>query len=192
MKYFLIGAIVFITLTSNRISNFSSKAIEAEEYCRNHNLDTNYCILIDMSIHSGKERLVVYNFDKKSIEHSALVSHGCGSSSWSEDFTKEKPTFSNVPESHLSSIGKYSIGKRGWSNWGIHVNYKLHGLESSNSNAYERLIVLHGWNSVQDSSSYPMGSPEGYGCPAVSNNTMRILDTKLKGKKKDVLLWIYP
>ena len=42
------------------------------------------------------------------------------------------------------------------------------------------MIVLHGWNSVQDKETYPNGSPEGYGCPAVSNNTMRYLDELLK------------
>lgn len=192
MKYLFAGVAICLLMVSWCNQDQDIKIQVAKKYCAANNLDTSYCILIDMNIHSGKERLYVYDFRSDSIIHSGLVSHGCGSHPWSEDYSKTNPTFSNVPESHQSSIGKYRIGKRGWSNWGINVNYKLHGLESTNSKAYERLIVLHGWYAVQDSSTFPMGTPEGYGCPAVSNNTMRFLDAKLKGKKKDVLLWICP
>jgi hypothetical protein len=71
------------------------------------------------------------------------------------------------------------------------VNYKLHGLESSNSNAYDRLIVLHSWNDVPDSETYPNGTPEGWGCPAISNNLMKQVDSLLKLQSKPVLLWIF-
>lgn len=168
-----------------------AKVQEAQQFCINNQLDTNYCVFVDMSIHSGKKRMFVYSFENDSIIGSALTSHGCGLNPWSSDQSKDNPSFSNEAESHLSSLGKYKIGKRGWSNWGININYKLHGLEDTNSNAFKRLIVLHGWNSIPDVEVFPTGVPEGYGCPAVSNNTMRVLDSLLQGKKKDVLLWIY-
>ena len=110
---------------------------------------------------------------------------------WGEETTKLSPVFSNVSESHCSSLGKYRIGKRGWSNWGIHVNYKLHGLEASNNNAFKRVIVLHSWNMVTEEEVYPKGTSEGWGCPAVSANVMRYLDKKLKVTTMPVLLWIY-
>lgn len=191
MKGIIFGVVCLCFMSSWCNHDTELKVLSAEKYCKANDLDTNFCVLIDMSIHSGKKRLYVYDFTKDSVLYSGLVSHGCGKKPWSDDHSKGNPLFSNIPESHMSSLGKYRIGKRGWSNWGIHVNYKLHGLERTNSKAYERLIVLHGWSSVQDSAVYPQGTPEGYGCPAVSNAVMTHLDRKLKGKSKDVLLWIY-
>lgn len=167
------------------------KSTEALVYCKQHNLETSYCVLIDMSIHSGKNRFFIWDFNGDSIMDQGLVSHGCGSHSWGADETKTSPLFSNTPESHLSSVGRYRIGKRGYSQWGIHVNYKLHGLDKTNKNAYSRYIVLHSWNMMPSYESYPSGSPEGWGCPAVSNSFMQRIDKRLKNKKTDVLLWIF-
>ena len=187
----LLVAFLLALNIQTRTTAFELKVQEARTYCKENQLNTDYCILIDMSVHSGKKRLHVINFKNDTIDHSALVAHGCGSLNWGEDESKETPVFSNTNDSHLTSLGKYRIGKRGKSNWGIYINYKLHGLDSTNSNAYKRVIVLHGWDAIQDEEQFPLGSPEGYGCPAVSNETMRYLDRKLKTKKKDVLMWIY-
>ncbi len=51
-------------------------------------------------------------------------------------------------------------------------------------NAYRRLIVLHSWESDSNIPIYPNGTPEGWGCPAVSNDMMKILDKKLKATLK--------
>ena len=173
------------------VENVRNKSVEALKYCKEKNLNTDLCILIDMSVHSGKFRLHVYDFKTDSIISSGLCSHGCGKKPWSRDLTKTSPLFSNIPDSHLSSLGKYRIGKRGYSNWGIHVNYRLHGLENTNSNALSRDIVLHSWERITDLETFPNGTPEGWGCPAVSNNTMRNLDSLLQNSSKNVLLWIY-
>ncbi len=171
--------------------NLKTKASEARSYCEEKGLNTSYCILVDFSLHSGKKRMFVYDLEKDSVMAMGMVSHGCGDNPWGLDFTKSKPVFSNEHESHCSSVGKYRIGKRGYSNWGINVNYKLHGLESTNSNAYDRIIVLHSWKDIPNEEVYPDGTPEGWGCPAVSNDFMTYLDAILKEKDKDVLLWIY-
>jgi hypothetical protein len=164
---------------------------EALEYCKENNMNTEFCILVDMSMHSGLKRLVVWDFKKDSILNSALVSHGCGESLWYIDNTKDNPTFSNTIDSHLSSLGKYALVERSYSKWGINIKYWLKGLEESNNNAVERVIVLHGWSMIEDETTYPSGTPEGWGCPAVSNNMMQYLDDKLKGMKKPTLFWIY-
>jgi hypothetical protein len=169
----------------------TEKAKEALEYCKNQGFNTDFCILADMGIHSGKNRMFIWDFKNDSINKSGLCSHGCGDSQYSGDETRTAAIFSNIPDSHLSSLGKYKIGKRGYSNWGINVNYKLHGLETTNKNAYERLIVLHSWESVSNIPIYPSGTPEGWGCPAVSNDMMKILDKKLKATSKPVLLWVF-
>lgn len=144
-----------------------------------------------MSVHSGLYRGFVWNFKTNKVDDKFLVSHGCCDQQWSGEKTKTNPKFSNVPDSHCSSLGKYKIAERGYSNWGIHINYKLDGLEASNSNARKRVIVLHSWEVISDEEVYPKGTPEGWGCPAVSNNTMRRLDSTLKQADKSVLMWVY-
>lgn len=193
MKYiFTLAPICLLLLLSGKPNvRTIGKAQEAKAYCLENNLNTAFCLLVDMSIHSGKYRLFVYDLKNDEILHQGLVSHGCCDNVWSRDYTKDNPNFSNVPESYCSSLGKYRIGARGWSNWGINVNYKLHGLEKTNDKAYERLIVLHSWDAVSDTEVYPNGTPEGWGCPAVSNNSMRKIDLFLKAANKDVLLWVY-
>lgn len=171
--------------------NIKTKAQEAKTYCQDKGLNTSFCILVDFSMHSGKKRMFIYDFKKDSVIAQGMVSHGCGDNPWGMDATRNKPVFSNEHESHCSSLGKYKVGKRGYSSWGINVNYKLHGLEATNSNAYDRIIVLHSWGDIPDGEVYPAGTPEGWGCPAVSNEFMTYLDGILKEKEKDVLLWIY-
>lgn len=180
---------LFSCLAQSTVS-IKDKAKEARLYCKENNLNDAFCVFIDMSVHSGKKRLYAYSLKEDKILYSGLCSHGCCTGNWSDDGSKLSPQFSNVPESHCSSIGKYKIGKRGWSNWGIHVNYKLHGLDKSNSNAYARQIVLHSWDAVENDEVYPAGTPEGWGCPAVSDEIMKTLDADLK-KHKNCLLWIY-
>jgi len=170
-------------------NSYDAQFAEAFDYCRQAEMDTSFMILIDMRLHSGRKRLFVYDFASEAIIDSGMVSHGCCDGDWGEDDSKDSPVFKNISESHCSSLGKYRVGDRGWSNWGIHVNYKLHGLEASNEKAYERYIVLHSWEMVSDEEVYPDGTPEGWGCPAVSDEMMRRLDTHL-ANKNDVLLWI--
>src|SRR4029079_9209016 len=107
------------------------------------------------------------------------------------DFSKNKPSFSNVDGSHCSSLGKFRIGNRGFSEWGVHVKYFLHGLEPSNSNAYKRQIVFHAWEDVADEEIYPIGTPEGWGCPVISNNSFLKIDPLIAKSTKPVLMWIY-
>ena len=194
-KYLIFFSLSLVYLYCRPISpppdNFENKNAEALKYCIENDFNTDFYISIDMDVHSGKNRLFVYDLQKDSIMTTGLCSHGCGEHPWSYDFSKERPAFSNIEDSHQSSLGKYKIGKRGYSNFGIHVNYRLHGLESTNDNAYERDIMLHSWDMVQNKEVYPKGCPEGWGCPAVSNEMMTFLDGLFKQSDGAVLLWIY-
>lgn len=154
-------------------------------------MNEEFCILVDMSIHSGKKRLFVYDFKEHKVLSSYLVSHGCCDNIWSSDQSKTNPSFSNVPDSHCSSLGKFKIGERGYSSFGVNTKYLLHGLESTNSNALERDIVFHSWSMVNDEETFPQGTPEGWGCPAVSNNSFLEIDELLKNADKPTLMWIY-
>ena len=165
-----------------------SKIMEAKAFAIQNKMDTTVAIFVDFSIPSGKYRMFVWDYTQTRIVKSVLCAHGSGNSSFVSD---DKVVFSNVPESHYSSKGKYKIGSRGWSNWGIHVNYKLHGLESTNNNAFKRIIVLHSYDMVEDAEIYPEELVNSWGCPMVSNNSMKYLDEVLKEAKQPVLLWVY-
>jgi hypothetical protein len=175
------------TLDSLKIK---AKAQEAFEFCEKNGYNTSFCILIDMSIHSGLNRFVVWDFKTNSIDRKMLVSHGCCDNAWTSDQSKENPTFSNVDGSHCTSLGKYVIGERGVSQFGVKIKYLLHGLDSSNKNALKRAIVFHSWELIPNEEMYPKGTPEGWGCPAISDDHFLELDKKLKPEKK-VMMWIF-
>lgn len=165
-----------------------AKADSAKAYCKQKGFSTKYCFLVDFSIHSGKDRFFVWDFDKDSIVYSSLCCHGYGKKS-----TQSKPVYSNVEGSYCSSLGRYKVGARAYSQWGINVHYKLHGLDKTNSNAFKRWVVLHSYDHVSEDEIYPLHLPLGYsqGCPVISNEIMRKVDKMLKDTKKPVMLWIY-
>ncbi|MBF4466520.1 murein L,D-transpeptidase catalytic domain-containing protein [Flavobacterium sp. LC2016-12] len=169
--------------------DYSQYFKEAKEYCKSNNLNRDKFILIDLGLHSGLKRFFVYDFNQKKILNSYIVSHGCGDNQWGRTSSKEDAPISNEFDSHSSSLGKYVISDRGVSQWGIKVNYLLRGKEKTNSNAVNRAIVLHSWEAVPNDEVYPEGTPEGWGCPAVSNESMTEIDEILK-QNKNVLMWI--
>lgn len=176
--------------TGTHQQELALKAIEAKKYCIEHNFDTTFCVLIDMRISSGKFRFFVWDFNKKIILDKGLCSHGsCSQITIPEG--EKLPYFTNKSGSYCSSLGKYKIGKRGYSNYGIHVNYKLHGLDKTNNNAFDRIIVLHSFNNLEDSEIHPYEAIESWGCPAVSDKMMTRMDQRLSGIEKPVLMWIY-
>lgn len=171
-------------------TNYEIYYKDALNYCQKNKLNKDYFILIDLGVHSGKKRFHIFDFNQNKVINSYTVSHGCGSNEWSKDYSKDNPKISNAFDSHCSSIGKYIIKKRGVSQWGIGVNYTLIGKDKTNSNAEKRAIVLHSWNAIPNDELYPNGTPEGWGCPAVSNEAMTNIDAKLKTTGKPTLLWI--
>jgi len=195
MKKLILG-FAFVLLCCNnatqkqKTKDYSKYHNEALEFCKSKKLNTAYYFLLDMSIHSGRNRFFVYDFDTNKVTDKNLVTHGsCDQFQENED-KWEKAKFDSRIDSHCTMKGKYKIGERAYSSWGIHIKYVLHGLESSNKNAEKRYVVLHSWNAVSNTEIYPEVSPLSWGCPAVSNEFMKKIDTKLKASKKPVLLWI--
>lgn len=175
----------------SRSEYIEALGIEALKYCKNNNYDSNLCFLLDMGAHSGKKRFFVWDFIKRKAILSGLVSHGCCNNPWGTDKSKSNPVFSNSPESHCTSLGKYKIGNSFISEWGIKKGYQLIGLEKTNSNALRRQIVLHSWDDIPEKEPFPEGIPEGWGCPAVSNSFMKTLDSLIIDSEKPILLWIF-
>jgi len=170
---------------SATVEHAKLQAASLAKYAKEHNYNSHYCFLIDMSLPSGKKRLFVYNLDKDSIEYSLLVAHGYGSSKPGSDELE----FSNTINSGMTSLGKYSIGKSYYGNFGL--SYKLHGLDSTNSNAYARTIVLHSFSQMPDIEVYPQRSALSAGCPMVSPYSFAVLNKYITNSSKPILLWIY-
>lgn len=196
LSFITVGIIIFFssafkpkplsTITSEVIPK--SKLEEARMFCKKQNLDTTLAIFIDMSIHSGKKRFFVVDLLKFKITSSSLCCHGMGKGS-----TESTAVFSNEEGSYCTSLGKYKTGLRAYSQYGIHVHYKLHGLEKTNNNAFKRVVVLHSYDPVDEEEIYPQYLPMGWslGCPVIANSQMMAIDKLLKSRNKNVLLWIY-
>lgn len=167
------------------------RADEAYEYAKANDFDLEHAVLIDFGRHSGKNRFFVWNFKENRVEIESLVAHGYGNTGY--ESSNQEIVFSNVPNSYTSSLGKYRLGARSWSNWGINIHYKMHGLESTNDKAYERYVVLHSFKHIPNEEVYPAYLPMGFsqGCPVIDDETMREVDTLLQTKQKPVLMWIY-
>lgn len=84
MRYLLIH-ILFVLFFSTYVNANkkieNTKISEALTFCKKKNMDTNICIMIDMSIPSGKNRIFVWDFNKKSILFEGLCAHGVGGGS---------------------------------------------------------------------------------------------------------------
>jgi hypothetical protein len=170
--------------------DYSKIHTEALAFCQKEGFDENYYFLVDLSIHSGKNRFFIYDFKTNKVVDKNLVTHG-SCDQFEENPTKwEKVRFDKRVDSHCSMKGKYKIGNRDYSSWGINVKYWLHGLEESNKSAVKRVVVLHSWNAVKNNEVYPKFAPLSWGCPAVSNEFMEKLDTRLQKSENSVLLWI--
>lgn len=169
----------------NAVNRLKQQAASLKEYAKAGNFNTEYCFLVDMSVPSGKKRFFVYNMKKDVIEYSALVAHGAGSDIPGSD----QLSFSNIPNSYKTSLGKYKIGGSYWGTFGL--AYKLYGLDSTNSKAFERAIVLHSFNYVPDAETYPKNICESAGCPMVSRTFLSILGKYISSSSKPPLMWIY-
>jgi hypothetical protein len=140
--------------------------------------------LVDMHLPSGKNRFFIYDQSKDSIIGSGLVAHGHGNNGFS--FT---PIFSNRPGSGCTALGKYKVGKIYRGSFG--PAYRLFGLDSSNSHAINRNIVLHGHDCVPNREPYPEPICNSSGCVMVSPAFLSVIRSLLDTAKRPVLLWVF-
>ena len=172
----------FSKLRQIAFSQQKSKAQKFLELNKNYNQDLVF--MIDMKQPSGNYRFFVHSFKKDSVIESGLVAHGSGSVIYGSDSL----TFSNTPDSYQSSLGNYRIGKTYVGNFG--KSYKLHGLDDSNSKAYQRYVVLHPYSAVPDEEQeFPI--MESLGCPMVSENFAKKLYKIIDSSAKSILMVIY-
>ena len=167
-----------------KASALSSRANEINNYANQKGYSTKYCFLIDMNIPSGRNRFFVYDLENNSVAYSGLVAHGC----CNETFISH-PKFSNSSNSGCSSLGKYKVGAFYMGKYGR--SYRLYGLDNSNSNAFGRGVVIHGYDCVPDKEIYPMVLCNSLGCPMVSYRFYDRLSHIIEHSDKPILLWIY-
>lgn len=131
--------------------------------------------LIDYSRRSVDRRLWVFDLSTGRVLHRELVAHGRGTGD------DRANSFSNVPDSHQSSLGLFVtadtyVGRNGYS-------LRLEGLDPGfNDRARERAIVMHGAPYVNDAFARIQGRlGRSWGCPALDEAVARGLIDRIKG-----------
>lgn len=155
----------------------------AARFTASKRLNANICFVADMQITSGKYRFFVIDLQHNTILAKGLVAHG----SCNEIFSL-RAAFSNVAESSCTSPGRYRIGKPYNGRFG--KSYLLYGLDTSNSLALERHVVLHAYQDVPEQETFPMPICNSRGCPMVSRQFFNKLQSILDTASHPVLLWI--
>ena len=121
--------------------------------------NADYVTIVDFDRPSNEKRMSIIRLADGAVE-SFLVAHG---SRTGDLYAKN---FSNQPKSHMSSLGLYLTGE-------IYVgengrSMRLKGMESTNSNAASRSIVVHPAKYVTDEYAASRGMVgRSWGCPAV-------------------------
>lgn len=184
----LIGAYAATREEETGTNNFDgvlllNKAKQLKAFAEEKGYSTQYGFVINMGMKSGKKRFFVIDLATMTIVNKGIVAHGRGA----DRITLDK-TYSNQKGSNCTSLGIYKVG--GYYTGTFGPSYKLYGLQNSNSNAFDRAIVLHAMNCIPNSEiDFPIFQSEG--CPAISPDFLKELGSVIKRSDKPVLLWIF-
>jgi hypothetical protein len=131
--------------------------------------------VIDYSMPSTERRMWVLDLSSGETLFHELVAHGSGSGG------NTPTTFSNLPDSHQSSLGLFVtrdtyVGSNGYS-------LRLDGLDAGfNDRARERAIVIHGAPYVTEAVAKAQGRlGRSWGCPALGEQVARDVIDRIKG-----------
>ena len=152
-------------------------------WCQSRGYNTRIAIFIDLARHSGRNRFVVWDFEREKPMLICPVSHGSGSER--SHVRSAYARVSNEDGSHLSSIGRAIIAERYEGRYG--VAYRLDGLDESNSNLRSRCVVLHGWEHTTSFPIWPIPTVGSFGCPVLSKKMMQRVDEILKNENRVIL-----
>lgn len=135
---------------------------------------TNILTIIDFSKPSSEKRLFIIDIRNLKLLYRTYVAHGVNSG------REMASRFSNTPESNMSSLGFYetSTTYEGSNGYSLH----LRGLERGiNDNAYDRAIVMHGADYVNEDYIRSQGYiGRSWGCPAVSPKLCKPIIDRIK------------
>ena len=131
--------------------------------------------ICDFTLSSNEKRMWVIDIKSKKVLFNTLVAHGMGTG---EEFAVH---FSNINDSHQSSLGFYTTAETYEGNNGYSL--KLNGIDGAfNNNAYERAIVIHGADYVSE--DFIKGNQRlgrSHGCPALPTNLAPKIIDRIKG-----------
>ena len=156
----------------------------AKQFANKYQFNNEVCFLVDMSMESGKKRLFVFNLSTDSVLEAGMVTHGRCNESW---LVGRK--YSNEIGFGCTSLGKYKIRYPYKGRFGL--AYKLTGLDTTNSNAFKRFVVLHAHECVPEEEVHPYPICQSDGCPTVSKEFLKKLAAIIDASPKPILLWIY-
>lgn len=103
-------------------TNYSEEIKHIKNFAKKGSYNQNIALMINYSLHSGKNRFFIVDLKKDSIVKKALVCHGSGKGK----NTEAVPTvFSNISESHCTSLGMAVMSERAYSSWVKTINIGL-------------------------------------------------------------------
>ncbi len=142
----------------------------------------------DFSMHSSLERMWLWDLSQGQLETNLHISHGEASSSLSDSGYADE--FSNIPDSHQSSLGMMRGAESYYGSFDYSM--RLDGLEDGyNDLVRPRAIVMHGWTGSRQEyvNSYGEVAPT-WGCPSVDDREVEwVVDTLKDGS---LLFFWYP
>ena len=165
------------------IEKTRAKAGQAKLFIKQRNYNDQICFLIDMSEPSSKNRFFIYDLKKDTLQNAGLVTHGNCFQSWLEG-----RRYGNKIGCGCTSLGRYKVGYAYHGKFGL--SFKLYGLDSTNSNAFARTVVLHSHDCVPEIEvDYEICQSNG--CTTVAPGFLQQLKPMIENSKKPVLLWVY-
>jgi hypothetical protein len=137
-----------------------------------------------MGLPSRTYRFFVVDLERNTLLLVGMVAHGSGNHTFAVT-----PSFSNTEGSSCTSLGRYRIGASYAGRFGR--AYKLYGLDSTNSEAFRRNIVLHSFSYVPEAETDPYPICNSRGCPMVSLGFLQQLEPPIDHSPRPILLWIF-
>lgn len=189
MKGYLLIFVLFLNFLSCQSPKDSKelpaqKIIELKEFIKSKEYNQDIAIFINFKIHSGKYRFFIYDLKNNRILQKSIVSHGSGSVVKNSDNLE----FSNIDGSYQSSLGKYEIREKYSGKFG--KSYRMQGLDSTNSNAMSRVIVIHALDCVPDAESSQLACLS-LGCPMLSPKALEAASKYIDKTEKPIMLYAF-
>jgi hypothetical protein len=144
----------------------------------------NIVTLVDFNLRSSENRMWVLNLEDSTVMHHVLVAHGKGiEDSNTHNRGEVCRHVGNMRHSHLSSVGAFTTalssrnttaGSRGHS--ATRIALAVHGLDTTNNNAFGRAILFHGAWYVR-----PTGAGKSWGCFATQEHVNAVIIPAIVG-----------
>lgn len=188
MKRMIVLFLFFFSFCGVRSQSNSSlpefRITELRTFLKGKNYNQDIAVFINFKIRSGKYRYFIYDLKNNKIQQQAIVSHGLGSVIKNSDALN----FSNIEGSYQSSLGKFEIKESYTGKFG--KSYRLNGLDSTNSNAMQRAIVIHSYGCIPDKESQTQACLS-LGCPMLSSNALQQTARYIDSSKQTVILYAF-